>query len=168
MWELDCEESWALKNWSFGTVVEKTFESPLDCKEIQTVHPKGNKSWIFIGKTGVEAETPILWPPDVNEVTHVKRSGCLERLKVGGEGDYRGWDGWMAWPTRWTWVWVNSGSWWWTGRPGVLRFMGLQRVRHNWANELNWRRHSIKCRVGSCIWFWERKGMLHKHWWNPN
>ena len=67
MWELDCEESWALKNWCFWTVVlEKTLDSPLDCKEIQPVHPKGNQSWIFIRKTDAEAETPILWPPDVN------------------------------------------------------------------------------------------------------
>ena len=72
------------------------------------------------------------------ELTHWKRSWCWERLKAGEEGDDRGWDGWMASLTRWTWVWVNSGSWWWTGRPGVLRFMGLQRVRHDWATELNW------------------------------
>ena len=66
MWELDCKESWALKNWCFWTVVlEKTLESPLDCKETQPVHPKGNQSWLFIGRTDVEAETPILWPPDV-------------------------------------------------------------------------------------------------------
>ena len=65
MWELDCEESWALKNWWFWTVVlDKTLESPLDCKEIQPVHPKGNQSWIFIGRTDAKAETPILWPPD--------------------------------------------------------------------------------------------------------
>ena len=67
MWELDYKESWALKNWCFWTVVlEKTLESPLDCKEIQPVHPKGNPSWIFTGRTDVEAETPILWPPDAN------------------------------------------------------------------------------------------------------
>ena len=66
MWELDCEESWAPKNWCFWTVVlEKTLESPLDCKGIQPVHPKGDQSWVFIGRTDVEAETPILWPPDV-------------------------------------------------------------------------------------------------------
>ena len=65
MWELDCEESWALKNWCFWTVVlEKTLESPLDCKEIQPVHPKGDRSWMFTGRTDAEAETPILWPPD--------------------------------------------------------------------------------------------------------
>ena len=136
MWELDCKESWALKNWCFWTVVlEKTLESPLDCKEIQPVHPKGNQSWIFIGRTDVEAETPILWPL---ERTRLKRLWCWERLKAGGEGNDRGWDGWMASPTQWRWAWVNSGNWWWMGRPGVLQSMGLQRVRHDWATELNW------------------------------
>ena len=78
------------------------------------------------------------------ELTHLKRPWCWERLKTGGEGDHRGWDGWMASPTWWTWVWVNSKSWWWTGRPGMLQSMGLQRVRHDWAAELNWRQ--IGCR----------------------
>ena len=72
------------------------------------------------------------------ELTHWKRLWCWEGLGVRGEGDDRGWDGWMASLTRWTWVWVNSGSWWWTGRPGVQRVMGLQRVGHDWATELNW------------------------------
>ena len=72
------------------------------------------------------------------ELTHLKRPWCWEGLRAGGEGDDRGWDGWMALSTLWTWVWVNSGSWWWTGRPGVLWFIGLQRVRHNWVTELNW------------------------------
>ena len=72
------------------------------------------------------------------ELTYWKRPWCWEGLGAGGEGDDRGWDGWMASLTRWTWVWVDSGSWWWTGRPGVLRFMGLQRVRHNWVTGLNW------------------------------
>ena len=71
------------------------------------------------------------------ELTHWKRPWCWEGLGAG-EGDDRGWDGWMASPTRWTWVWVNSGSWWWTGWPGVLWFMGLQRIGHDWATELNW------------------------------
>ena len=74
------------------------------------------------------------------ELTHLKRPWCWERLRAGGEGDDRGWDGWMASPTQWTWVWVNSWSWWWTGRPGVLQSMGSQRVGHNWATELNWSR----------------------------
>ena len=77
------------------------------------------------------------------EVTHWKRIWRWAGLGAGGEGDDRGWDGWMASLTRWTWVWVNSGSWWWTGSPGVLRFMGSQRVRHDWATELNWRIKNI-------------------------
>ena len=130
------KESWTLKNWCFWTVVlEKTLESPLDCKEIQAVYPKGDQSWVFVGGTDVEAETQILWPPDSKSW---KRPWCWERLRAGGGGDYRGWDGWMVSPTWWTWVWVNSGSWWWTGRPGVLQFMGSQRVGHDWATELNW------------------------------
>ena len=72
------------------------------------------------------------------ELTHWKRTWCWERLKAGGEGDDRGWDGWMASPTRWPWVWVSSGSWWWTGKPGVLQSMGSQRVGHDWATELKW------------------------------
>ena len=72
------------------------------------------------------------------ELTHLKRPWCWKRLKAGGVGDDRGWDGWMATPTQWTWVWVDSGIWWWTGRPGVLWFTGLQRVRHDWVTELNW------------------------------
>ena len=71
------------------------------------------------------------------ELTHLKRPWFWERLKVGGKGDDRGWDGWMASPTRWTWVWVSSGRWWWTGKPGVLQPMGSQRVRHDWVTELN-------------------------------
>ena len=72
------------------------------------------------------------------ELTHLKRLWFWERLSAGREGDDRGWDGWMASPTQWTWVWVNSRSWWWTGRPGVLRSMGSQRAGHDWATELNW------------------------------
>ena len=72
------------------------------------------------------------------ELTHWQRLWCWEGLGAGGEGDDRRWDGWMTSLTRWTWVWVNSRSWWWTGRPGMLRFMGSQRVGHDWATELNW------------------------------
>ena len=80
------------------------------------------------------------------ELTHWKRLWCWEGLRAGGEGDDRGWDGWMASPTGWTWVWVNSGSWWWTGRPGMLQFMGSQKVGHYWATELNWT-HFLKTRL---------------------
>ena len=139
MWELDYKESWMPKNWFFWTVVlERTLESPLDCKEIKPVNPKWNESWIFTGRTNAEAETPKLWPPDCEELTHLKRPRCRERLKAGGEGDDRGWDGWIALPTQWTCVWASSRSCWWTGRPGVLQSMGLQRVRHDWVTELIW------------------------------
>ena len=77
------------------------------------------------------------------ELIHLKRFWCWERLGAGGEGDDWGWDGWMASPSQWTWVWVDSGSWWWTGRPGVLRFMGSQRVRHDWATEMNMLRKQL-------------------------
>ena len=135
---MDYKESWAPKNWCFWIeVLEKTLESPLDDKEIQPVHPKADQSWVFIGRTDVEAETPALatW---CEELTHLKRPWCWERLGARGEGDGRGWDGWIASPTQRTWVWMKSGSWWWTGRPGVLWFMGSQRVGHDWETELNW------------------------------
>ena len=119
-------------------VLEKTLEGPLDCKEIQPVHSKGDQSWVFIGRTDAKAETPVLWPPHVKSWLTGKDSWCWEGLGAGGEGDDRGWYGWMASPTRWTWVWVNSASWWWTGKPGVLQFMGSQRVGHDWVTELNW------------------------------
>ena len=138
MWELDCEEGWAPKNWCVWTVVlEKTFESPLDCKEIQPVHSDGDQPWDFFGRNDAKAETPVLWPPHAKSWL-IGKDWCWEGLGAGGEGDGRGWDGCMASLTGWTWVSVNSGSWWWTGRPGVLQFIGSQRVRHNWATELNW------------------------------
>ena len=124
-------------------VLEKPLESPLDCKEIQPVHPKGNQSWMFIGRTDVEAETPILWPPAVKSWLIWKDSDAGKDWKAGGEGDDRGWDGWMASLTQWTWVWENSWSWWWTGRPGMLPFMGLHRARHDWATELNWTEENL-------------------------
>ena len=136
MWQLDHKESWSLKNLCFWTVVlEKTLQSPLDCEEIQPVHPKGSQSWIFIERTDAEAETLATW---CKELTHWKRPWCWERLKAGGEGDDRGWDGWMASLNQWTWVWASSGSRWWTAKPGMLQSMVSQRVRHNWAIELNW------------------------------
>ena len=136
MWDLDHKESWALKNSCFWTVVlEKTLKSPLDRKEIHSVHPKGNLSWIFIHWEdwcwGWSSNT---WWEDL---THSKRPWCWERLKAGEKGDDRGWDGGMASLTCWTWVCISSGSWWWTGRPVLLQSMGLQRVGH-WATELNW------------------------------
>ena len=136
MWELDYKESWALKNWCFWTVVlEKTLESPLDCKEIQPVHLKGDQSWIFIGRSDAEAETPILWPPDAKNLPiwidpdagkywRQEEKGTTEDEMVGC---HRRLDGQ---------VWVNSRSWCWTGNSGVLQSMGSQRVAHDWATEL--------------------------------
>ena len=120
-------------------MLEKTLESPLDCKEIQPVHPKGNQSWMFIGRTDAEAETAILWPPDMKSWLIWKNPNAgKDWRKAGGERDDRGWGGWMASPTQWTWVWVISGSWWWSGRPGILQSMGSQIVGHDWVTELNW------------------------------
>ena len=107
MWELDYKESWVPKNWCFRTVVlEKTLESPSDCKGIQLVHPKGNQSWIFTGRTDAEAETPIVWPPDVEELTHWESPWYWERLKAG------------------------------EGRPGVLPSVESQTVGQDWVTEL--------------------------------
>ena len=132
MWELNYKESWVPKNWCFWTVVlEKTLESPLDCTEIQPVHPKRDQSWVFIGRTDGESEAPVLWPTHVKSWLIEKDPDAGEELGAGGKGDDRGWDGWMSSPTWWTWIWVKA-------RPGVLQFMGLQRVGHDWATELNW------------------------------
>ena len=118
-------------------VGENSWES-LDCKEIHPVHPKGVQSWVFIGRTWYWSWNSNILATSWEELTHWKRPWCWERLRAGGEGDNKGWDGWMASPTQWTWVWVDLGSWWWTGRPGVLWFMGSKRVRHDWVTELNW------------------------------
>ena len=138
MWELDHKESWVPKNWCFWTVeLEKTFDSPLDCKEIKPVHSKENQCWIFIRMTEAEAEAPIFWPPDEKSWlsdSHQKGPWCWEILRAG-EGDDRGSDGWMASLTRCTWVWTNPGRWWRTGRPGALLSMRSQRVRHDWVTE---------------------------------
>ena len=130
-----------LKNLCFWTVVlEKTLENPLDCKEIKPVNPKGNQSWIFIGRTDAETETPILWPPDAKSWLTGKDPDTGKDWRQERRDD-RGWDGWMASPTQWTWAWAGSGSWWWTGKPGMLQSMGSQRVRHDRATELNWSDH---------------------------
>ena len=112
------------KNWCFWTMVlEKTLQSPLDCKEIKLVNPKIKSALIFIGRNDAawNSNTLATW---CEELTHLKIPWWWERLRAGGEGDDRGRDGWIASQTQRTWVWVDSGSWWWTGRPGMLWFMG--------------------------------------------
>ena len=127
MWELDHKESWAPKNCCFLTVVlEKALVSLLDWKEIKPVHPKGDQSWIFIERTDTEAETPILWLPDVKNWLTGKDPDAGKDWRWEEKEMTRGWGGWMASPTQWTWVWVDFGSSWWTGTPGVLPSMGLQ------------------------------------------
>ena len=126
MWELDCEESWAPKNWCFSTVVWRRLLS------VPWTARRSNQSILKEISPGISLEGMMLklklqyfghlmWRVDSLEKTLM-----LGGIGGRGEGDDRGWDGWMASPTRWTWVWVNSGSWWWTGKPGVLRFMGSQ------------------------------------------
>ena len=137
MWELDYKENWCPKNWCFWTVVlEKTLESPLVCKEIQPVILKEISPGCSLEGLMLKwnSNTLATW---CRKLTYLKRPWCWEKLRAREEGDDRGWNGWMASPTQWTWVWVDSGSWWWTGRPGMLRFMGLQKIRHDWT-ELNW------------------------------
>ena len=137
MWELDCEESWVPKNWCFWTVVlEKTLESPLDWRSNQSILKEISPGISLEGmmlKLKLQYFGHLMW-----RVDSLEKVWCWESLGAGGRRDNRGWDGWKASLTRWTWVWVNSGRWWWTGRPGVLQFMGLQRVGYDWVTELNW------------------------------
>ena len=136
-------------------MLEKTLESLLDCKEIQPVHSKGDHSWVFTGRTDAKSWNSNSLDNSCKELTHCKIPWYWEALGARGEADDRWWDGWMASLTRWTWVWVNCGSWWWTGRPGVLWFMGLQRVRHDWATEMNWImsdvEHLFICLLAICM-----------------
>ena len=139
MWELDYKESWVLKNWCFWTVVlEKTqrlLRVPWTARRsnqsiLKEISPEKWKGWCWSWNSSTLTtwwEEPTLW----------KRPWCWERLKAGREGDDRGWYGWMASSTQWAWVWVNSGSWWWTGRPGVLQSTGSRRVGHKWGTELS-------------------------------
>ena len=175
MWELDYKESWVLKNWCFWTVVlEKTLESPLDFKEIQPVHPKGNQSWVFIGRTDIEAETPILWPPDVKNWLIGKDSDAGKDWRQEEKGTTD--DEMVGWHH-----WLNGHEFGWTPgnpqysvsmdltaldatkkcmvmdrRPGVLQSMESPRVGHDWATELNWTKLIQHC-------FWSRNSLLNKY-----
>ena len=136
MWELDYRESWMLKNWCFWTVVlEKTLRVPWTARRsnqsrLKEISPECSLEGLML-KLKLEYFGHLMWRADLLEKT-------LMLGKNGGEGANRGWDVWISSPTQWTWVWVNFRSWWWTGRPGVLQSMGLQRVGHNWVTELNW------------------------------
>ena len=135
MWELDYKESWVLKNWYFWTVMlEKTLESPLDSKKIQPVHPKGNQSWIFIGRTDAEAETPIFGHlmQRANSFEKTLMLGKIEGGRSRGRQRTRWLDG-ITMP--WTWDWVSYGNWCWTGKPGMLQSMESQRVGHTLVTE---------------------------------
>ena len=145
------EESGVLKNWRFRTVVLKILERPLDCKEIQPVHSKGDKPWVFFGRNDAKAETPLLWPPLAKSWLIAKDSDAGWDWRQEEKRQQR-----MRWLDGITdsmeWVWVNSGRRWWTGRPGELWFMGLQGVGHDWATELNWtERYFIYC-VYKALW----------------
>ena len=147
MWELDYKESWALKNWCFWTVVlEKTLESPLDCKEIQPVHPKGDQSWIFLGRTDADAKTPILWPPDVKNWLTGKdsdaRKDWRQEEKRATEDEMVRWHHWLDGHEFEQALGVGND-----GEACVLQSMWSQRVRHDWATELNWMKvkRKVKC-----------------------
>ena len=128
MWELDHKENWALKNWCFWTVLLEILESHLDCKEIKPVNPKGNQSWIFIGRTDAEAQAPTCWPPDAKNWLIWKDPGAGKI--EGRRGGHRGWDDRIVSLTQWTWVWANSGKWWRTRGAWWAAVRGLQRVGH--------------------------------------
>ena len=133
MWELNYKESWAPKNWCFWTVVvEKTLERRSNQSILKEISPEYSLEGLML-KVKLQYFGHL-----IQELTHLKRPWCWERLRAGGERDNRGWDGWMASLTQWPWVWVNSESWWWTGKPGMLQFMESQRVGHDWVTDLNW------------------------------
>ena len=137
--DVNLKEGWVPKNWCFWTVMlEKTIESHLDSKEIRPVNLTCSqplnihwKNWCW----GWNSNTLATWCKDLSLW---KRLWCWERLKEGGEGENRGWDGWMASTTYWTWIWTSSRGWWWTGKPGMLQSISSQRVKKEWETELKW------------------------------
>ena len=146
MWEFDSKEIWVPKNWCFWTVVlEKTLESPLDAKRsnqsiLKEINPKHSLEGLML-KLKLQYFGHLMWRTDSLEKTLV-----MGKIEGRRKRDDRGWDGWMASPTQWAWVWANSGRWWRTGKPGVLQSMGSLRVRHDWVTSLSlftfmhWRR----------------------------
>ena len=168
MWKLDYKETWVLKNRCFWTVVlEKTLESPLDYKEIQPVHPKGNQSWILIGRIDAEAETPILWPPDAKNWLTGKDPDAGKYWRQEEKGE-TGWDGWMASPTWWTWVWASSRELVMDREAWHAAFHG---VTKSWTQlsdwtELNWNQlPSLKfpLLLKFCLGPWMRRQIWEPH-----
>ena len=135
MWELNYKEAWALKNWCFWMCYRRLLRVPWTARRsniLKEISPEYSLEGLML-KLKLQYFGHLTWRTDLYEETLM-----LGKIEAGGEGDDRGWDGWMASPTQWSWVWVSSRSWWWTGRPVMLRFMGSQRVRDDWETELNW------------------------------
>ena len=155
-------------NWCFWVaILEKTLESSLDCKEVKPVSPKENKSWIFIGRTDGEAEAPILWPPDAKSqlIRRDPDAGKDWRQEEKVEDVHnRGWDGWMASPTQWTWVWESSGTWWRTGKPGLLQSMGSQIVGRDWVSEQRQQQFKMLITWENLLLSPKENGQLHWFW----
>ena len=149
MWELDHKEDWGPKNWCFWEdflVFEKTFENPLDWKEIKPVNPKGDQPSIFIRRTDAEAKSPVLWPPDVKSLLIRKDPDAGKDWRREEKGTIRQ-DNWIVSLTQWTWVWASSGRWWRTGKPGVLQSMGFamsQTRLSDWTTT----------RISEDTWYW--------------
>ena len=136
MWEMDYKESWAPKNWCFWTVVLQKTSNQSILKEISSEYSLEGRKVQYVGHL-------------MQRTDWFEKTLMLEKIESGGEGDDRGSNGWMALPSQWTQVWVSSRSWWWTGKPGVLQSIGSQRVGHNWATELNWRKRGGMLKTGS-------------------
>ena len=138
MWELDCKESWAPKTWCFWTwcwrrLLGIPWTARISNQSILKEISPGYSLEGLMLKLKLQYFGHLMWRTD-----SLERPWCWERSKAGWEGQDRGWDGWMALPAWWTWVWASSRSWWWTGKPGELQSMGIQRVGNDWVTELNW------------------------------
>ena len=131
MWELDHKEGWVPKNWCFQFFRVSWTERRSNQWILKEINPEYSLEELML-------KLKLQYLGHLMRRTDPEKTLMLGKVKAGGEGDDRGWDGWIASPTQWAWIWVNSGSWWWTGRPGVLRSTGLQRAGHDWATELNW------------------------------
>ena len=131
--EAECERIDAFELWCWRRLLRVPWRSRRSNQSVLNIHWK---DWCW----SWSSNTLATW---CEELTHWKRPWCWERLKQGGEGDDRGWDGWITLLTQWTWFWASSGSWWWTGKPGVLQSTGSQRVRHDWAIELSCTEHGL-------------------------